>query len=1315
MRARTALAVARRMAAATALALAANACGAGSTPPPKDPLVSLRELGATARDGEAVGRWLLGELLVPGGTPERARAARKRLDEVGPRTLHGALARAVDDEAHGRFKAATDAHLDAISAARTSEHPDAPLVAWYAAHRLLTLRHSVAGLWQRGRDIVLRALDQPGNIGWRARGELVEWWSLDGVSDAPANADASTPRMDLSAKRFGCIEKARMAGPFGHLARSDHRVHFPAERPGPWPPVFPLDPFRVEAPRVLETERRGCLIAPTTAVESGVFYLETFLDLPAERDLLVAVQGAFAIFIDDVEVLTRDTRQWGVWPRFGARVRLSKGRHRILARVGGRETSMRLMTPDGLPLGLPTSDDPTPPYSIMPPERLPDPNVLEPFLTAVGVRPQPGTPPGDPTRNVADPISRWLAAQVAHIEGQDDVSSVLIEPLVKDLSRATGIALATQADFIARDPIFPETDGRDLAKDLRTRAAEKDPELWESRFLLVLESIDKEGLPQMPRQVEALADHFRDVPELMKALFGIYSRLGWNVERKRTLREAAARFPDDVDILQSLLQLQEQEGERSQADATAAHIRKLDPNADVDLNRAIKRQDWEGAIKELRRLGELRKDRKDIARRIADLLTRSGNRSESLEQLEQALVQNPTDADARMALADARFALGERDALQKALVEAIRTGSDSDQLREAIELVEGTTELSPYRQDGAKVIRDYETAAAEMPGNAARVLDYSALWVHPDGSARMLEHEIIRIQSREAIQELAEQQMPRGLVLKLRTVKRDGTILEPEMVEGKPTVTMPHLEVGDYIETESLFTLRGDGRGGRVFQGPRWFFREEKVAYWRSEFVVISPKNRPLDVEVGGDVPPAQVTESGALVTRRWRVDRNPALPEEPGSAPLSEFLPNVRIGWGMSLADTVARMVDAAADETPRDPRIVRVAQAIARDAAAAGTGTKKGAKTEGSAAELPSQDEQARRVYRWVLANVETGRETDGRRVVIGKSGNRSEAFVYLCRLLGIDASYGLVRDRLTPPPRGPMSEAETYSALAVRLTLKPSERPSTEGEAVKSASATNRWLVIREKYAPYGYLPSPLRGQPAILLVPGAPHETTATTGPADGLTSEGTAELAEDGTATVELRQSFAGKLAIGLRTALETLPDARLQDVVESKLLQQALPGARLLDMEVKNLATLDAPLVLVMKARMPNFARRQGDELVITPPCLVHLSNLATLTTRETPLYISEGVSTRSVIRFQVKLPANAELTTRLAPTSVENQGRSVMVRDRMEKGTLFFDRVLDLPAGRVQPEDYSTFQSFARKADSAITQEVVVRLGRAR
>ncbi len=1284
---------------AAGVAIAIGACGPAAAPAPADPVKAAREAAAASTDGEVVGRWLLAELVAPGGDATRAADAAKRLGDA--KGLYASLGRAIDAEAHGRFTDAAAAHLDALVAARSSASPDAPLVGWFSANHLLRLRSSVQGLWGKAKDVVVRTIDHPGNVGWRARGELVEWWSVDGLRGAVAAELPGGSVLDALARKYGCVERARLAGPFGHHAPTDHRGRFDPERPGPWPLVFPRDPRRLEAPRVLKSDRRGCIVRATEPVGGGVFYAETFVDAPAEREVTIAVQGAYSVRVDDVEVLARDTRQWGVWPRFGAHVRLTAGRHRILARVGTPETSIRVMTPAGTPADLESSVDPGPPYAVTPPEVLADPNPLDGFLIALGVPPQAGTPRSPAPVGVTDATSRYLAAYLAHVESQDDVADVLIEPLVKDPARATGPALAMQAIFTEKDPIFPPGEARDLVKDVRARAAAKDAHLWWPRLWLALDAADKQGLPEAAPKVAALADEFREVPDIRKGLAQMYGRIGWKPEQSRAIKDAAARFPDDVEALGALLKLYDEQGYVAEADKVAARIRDLDPESELDFERALERRDYKGAIKELERLGSRRKDRKDIALRIADLLTRAGSSDETLDKLERALALKPTDASARLAIADARYARGDRGALHRSLVDAIQTGSDTAGLREAIELVEGVTELSPFRMDGKKVIAEFEATGQKLPAAAARVLDYSAIWVHPSGVARMLEHEIIFIQSREAIEEHAEQRVPRGLVIKLRTVKKDGRVLEPELVDGKPTVTMPHLEVGDYIETESITTLGGDGGGGRIFEGPRWFFREEKIAYWRSEFIVVSPKSRPLDIETGGEVPPPVVTESGALVTRRWRVDKSPALPEEPGSAPIQEFLPNVRIGWGITLGEVLSRMVDAASDETPRDPRLARVAESIVRSGPAAAPAKdaprmKSPADQEDGLGPMPaSLDDRARRIYHWVLANVENGRESDPRRVVLGKSGNRTEAFMYLCRLLGIDTKLGVVRDRLTPPSRGPMSEAESFGAVAVRV----------------STERGPRWMLVRDKFAPYGWLPSSLRGQPAAVLVPSTPRETTPTTGPQDGVTYEGTAELSPDGSARLDLEQRFEGKFAIAVRAALETLPDARLKDTIESRLLSQALPGAHLISIDVKNLADLDAPLTLVMKVETASFARTRGAELVLSPPFLVNIGGLAALPARETPLYLSEQLATRTSVSLRVKLPDGARVVTVLAPVTAADGPRTATIGDRAEPTAIVFQRVVDVPAGRVQPDAYGAFQEFARSADAALHRDVVIAL----
>src|SRR5690606_38254976 len=197
------------------------------------------------------------------------------------------------------------------------------------------------GFWKTARDSVHGAIAHPGNIGWRARGELVEWAASEAWSDAQDGAD------DKAAEQLGCVENVRLAGPFGRGAAADVVNDFAAQEPGPWPSVWAPDATVSEEPRILKTKRTGCLVYADEPVGDGVFYAESFVALDSPRELLLAVQGAHRVWVNDTLVLERDIRQWGAWLRFGTLIRLGKGRHRILAKLTEPEAALRLMSSDG--------------------------------------------------------------------------------------------------------------------------------------------------------------------------------------------------------------------------------------------------------------------------------------------------------------------------------------------------------------------------------------------------------------------------------------------------------------------------------------------------------------------------------------------------------------------------------------------------------------------------------------------------------------------------------------------------------------------------------------------------------------------------------------------------------------------------------------------------------------------------------------------------------------------------------------------------------------------------------------------------------
>ena len=205
-------------------------------------------------DSKRVSAWFLGELVSPDGSPERAKQARKALDDAKATDLLAELGRGLDDFSHGRLKQAPEHMMRAVRAARESDDPRAELLGWYAARQAIGFRSNDPKLWKRWKPFVQSALRDPGRLGFRARTELADW------SLSEAYAEGEKDLRKLSQTLHGCSKDVRLAGPFGRNAAADLLRAFPAQAPGPWPARFPTEPGQGEPPRVLPTTRTGCVV-----------------------------------------------------------------------------------------------------------------------------------------------------------------------------------------------------------------------------------------------------------------------------------------------------------------------------------------------------------------------------------------------------------------------------------------------------------------------------------------------------------------------------------------------------------------------------------------------------------------------------------------------------------------------------------------------------------------------------------------------------------------------------------------------------------------------------------------------------------------------------------------------------------------------------------------------------------------------------------------------------------------------------------------------------------------------------------------------
>src|SRR5262249_47740546 len=148
-----------------------------------------------------------------------------------------------------------------------------------------------------------------------------------------------------------------------------------------------------------------------------------------------------------------------------------------------------------------------------------------------------------------------------------------------------------------------------------------------------------------------------------------------------------------------------------------------------------------------------------------------------------------------------------------------------------------------------------------------------------------------------------EVQVPEGAdVLTLRTVKADGSTREPEEIAEKQTISVPDLEVGDFVEFEYVDPAPPPGAfpGGFIAEG--FYFRSYDAPLDRTEYLLATPAGMPVTVDARGAAPEMKTERRGELEVRTWAARQQPQMFAEPSATPFAEYVPSVRGASGVSF-----------------------------------------------------------------------------------------------------------------------------------------------------------------------------------------------------------------------------------------------------------------------------------------------------------------------------------------------------------------------------------------------------------------------------
>jgi tetratricopeptide (TPR) repeat protein len=741
-------------------------------------------------------------------------------------------------------------------------------------------------------------------------------------------------------------------------------------------------------------------------------------------------------------------------------------------------------------------------------------------------------------------------------------------------------------------------------------------------------------------------------PGLCEAL-----NLRYDIARKRDAAADADRLlKDQAKCPGHLGRVAEHARMRGDLEAAAAAYRKLlerdpghIPTASQLTNLYVSLRRFDDAVRLLEDLRKSWPRNAALAKRLGEVHDFAGQPEKALAAREQALLLDGGDLTLRRT------------------VERTKTGKEL---------------LQDHAIDGKAALDNYQAQPGSEDAASIYILDAAAVRAYPDGSTVDRIHIIQKALDQSGVSSIGEVTIPAGAqVLSLRTIKADGTVLEPENIEGKDAISLPGVQVGDYVEYEYLQANRARGPSQPGFTLASFYFQIARQPNHWSTYKVIAPKGAGLGVEAH-NMPPLKVQKTAdAEVFFHEERHVPPYIPEPNGPPSGNEYLPFVTVGAGATGSDG---LVATYADNYLDRGRITSEVELFAR-----------------AAAEGKSGLEAAQAIYAAVnqkLQGRDAGLSMSAAHSVAQDRGSRLWLLKASLEAVGIPTRVAAVRTFATDPASYLFPNETLLPYLCLRAEVPD------YGEV---------WLDPVVRFAPFGELPEQAAGGRDAYLFPepGRPLVKVKTPPFADRVGKVVTLDLKleADGRLTGTGQEVYAGFEAAQLAEALEALsPDQRNQALQSA--LSRYFGGADLSKLELEMKREVGAPLTVRYQFSAPQFARVEGDRRLVLGALTFPVQlgrRYVQLGSRRTPLYIDNTERSRTEVKLA--LPPGWTVSTAGGELKTQSAVGTFVRTERQEGSTFLVSEDYRLQMARVPTNQYNAFAQFAGEVDLIQSRDLAV------
>jgi hypothetical protein len=579
----------------------------------------------------------------------------------------------------------------------------------------------------------------------------------------------------------------------------------------------------------------------------------------------------------------------------------------------------------------------------------------------------------------------------------------------------------------------------------------------------------------------------------------------------------------------------------------------------------------------------------------------------------------------------------------------------------------------PYRRDGVELVR--RSAQRSFSGGAAVILlSDKAVRIGRDGPISVYVHRITRPLNKEGISRYGEVTLPRGAdLLELRTIKISGEVIEPELAQQKPTISMPALEPGDAIEEEYVMHY------AELDQTPEsagaHTFGSFAAPILHARLVLLSPPDAMIRVREQAAPPLPLVGENNGMVIRIWERDNIVQTIAE-SFLPAVNLLPTVTV---TSAEKTSGRL---------RDQLI---------EASRAGLHVNE-AVTELHLLQGAGDVEKAKRLYRFVTSKIDsTGPDwtaNPAEDTLASGQGSRTMALLALSRAIGLKT--GLLLARKIDQNCGKEHDSSCYTEPLVRFWLPNGESTDVDAESDD---------------LPFGAIPPSLDSRDAHLIPLLAEEEkrpeTVALAARMATEKSMAEADLSfQEGDLVARIEVQLGSVRAQEVRTMLRNAGERERQAFFE-QLAMRIFPGATAVAGAAVHENDPEQPLKLSVRCTAPQFINRQSGAAEINQlaPTLGLATLYAKTPTRRFPLYI-ESLFFESTV-FHLHLPSGMEVHSLPADFTDKSEFGEYALRFVRLPHQVDIHRDFRIPVQVIAPEKYAAFVNFALRIDEAERQRI--------